>query len=280
LVKTTAAVLCATLLLTMAGPAAADQQWQVGTAPSFSSGKYGTESRTDVFYTPITARRLFANGDVSLVFPFTCIRGDGGVTVVAGSPVRTGTRTLDGTTRDTTLTRTGTTSEATAAPRTTSCGMGDIVIRGRYYAVDERGWIPTIAVRGHLKTPTADEELGLGTGRPDEGVGVEISRMFAATTVMVDGGYTFMGRPAGIDFNDVWWYDVGLGQDLAGDRVNISVFFEEYRAIAPGLDNARDILTAITVKSANGWQLQLSGEFGVSSGAPDRGFTLAASRRF
>ena len=277
--KTTTTALCVTLLLAMARPAQADQQWQVGTAPSFSSGRYGTDTRTDVFYTPITARRLFTNGDVSLVFPFTCIRGDGGVTVVAGSPVRTGTRTLDGTSRDTTLTRTGTLSDATSAP-TTSCGMGDIVVRGRYYIVDERGWLPTIAVRGHVKAPTADDELGLGTGRPDEGIGVEISRMFAGTTVMVDGGYTLIGKPAGIEFNNVWWYDVGLGQDLAGDRVNLSVFFEEYHAIVPGFENARDILAALTLKGAGGWQLQLSGEFGLSTGAPARGFSLGASRRF
>ena len=276
--KTITAALCATLLLAMAGPAQADPQWQVGTAPSFSSGKYGTDTRTDVFYTPVTARRLFSDGDLSFVFPFTCIRGDGAITVVAGAPVRTGTR--DATSGDVTRTRTGTTSDAAPVPRTTSCGIGDIIVRGRYYLIDERSWLPTIAVRGHLKAPTADEELGLGTGRPDEGIGVEISRMFLATTVMIDGGLTHIGKPAGIDFNNVWWYDVGIGQDLAGNRVNVSVFFEEYRAIVPGLRNARDILTAITLKSASGWQVQLSGEFGLSDGAPDRGFTFGASRRF
>jgi hypothetical protein len=277
--KTIIAALCATLLLTMARPAQADQQWQVGTAPSFSSGRYGTDSRTDVFYTPITARRLFADGDLSFVFPFTCIRGDGAITVVAGSPVRTGTRTLDGTSGDTTRTRTGSTTDIAPAPRATNCGIGDIVVRGRYYVVDERSWFPTIAVRGHVKAPTADEELGLGTGRPDEGIGLEISRMFRATTFMVDGGYTHIGKPSGIDFNNVWWYDFGIGQDLAGDRLNVSVFFEEYSAIVPGLPNARDVLTAVTLKGA-GWQVQLSGEVGLSDGAPDRGLTFGVSRRF
>lgn len=277
--KAITAALCATLLLTVARPALADQQWQVGTAPTFSSGTYGTDTRTDVFYTPITARRLFADGDLSFVFPFTCIRGDGAITVVAGAPVRTGT--LDRTSGDTTPTRTGTTTtDTTPPPPSTNCGMGDVVVRGRYYVADERSWLPTVAVRGHVKAPTADEDLGLGTGRPDEGIGLEISRLFLATTLMIDGGYTHIGKPSGIDFNNVWWYDVGVAQDLAGNRVNVSVFFEEYRAIVPGLPNARDILTAITLKSAGGWQVQLSAEFGLSEGAPDRGFTFGASRRF
>ena len=56
---------------------------------------------------------------------------------------------------------------------------------------------------------------------------------------MVDGGYTVIGKPAGVDYNNNWWYDVGVGQDLASGVVNLSVFFEEYRAIVPGLRECR-----------------------------------------
>ena len=59
-------------------------------------------------------------------------------------------------------------------PADAACGIGDIIVRGRYYLLDERGWLPTIAVRAHVKAPTASAERGLGTGRPDEGVGVEV----------------------------------------------------------------------------------------------------------
>ena len=79
------------ILMLLATPAvgrAQNGQWQFGSAPSFSSGKYGTDARTEVLHTPITARRLFGDGDVTFVFPITCIWGDGGVTVVNGSPVR------------------------------------------------------------------------------------------------------------------------------------------------------------------------------------------------
>jgi len=97
---------------------------------------------------------------------------------------------------------------------------------------------------------------------------------------MVDGGYTVIGKPAGVDFNNRWWYDVGIGQDLAKGVVNVSVFFEEYRAILPGLPNARIMLLAASLKGANGWRVQVSGEFGLSDGAPDHGITFGASRRF
>src|SRR5262245_9119114 len=175
-------LLFGTLLLLLLGPApgmAQTDHWQIGTAPSFSSGKYGTDERTEVLHTPITARRLFKDGDLSFVFPITCIRGTGGVTVVNGTPVRTeqtrtgstGGRTTGsdttgrtgsaGTSRTTTDTAVST--GTTPATPLTTCGMGDVIVRGRYYLIDQRSWLPTIAIRGHVKAPTASDERGLGT---------------------------------------------------------------------------------------------------------------------
>ena len=270
-----------TLLLFPLEAFAQGQQWQVGTAPSFSSGRYGTNASTDVFYTPISARRLFDRGDLTFVVPFTCIRGNGGVIIVNGMPVRQ--ERLDAAAR--TGTRTGTadtsrTSTAAAEP-TTTCGLGDIIVRGRYYVVDEHGAMPTIALRAHVKAPTASVDKGLGTGRPDEGVGVEVSRTISRGLVaMVDGGYTKIGDQPGFDYSNMSWYDVGLAQDLARDVVNVSVFFEQYRALVQGLENSRALVAAVSLKSASGWRLQFAGDFGLSDGAPDHGFTVGASRRF
>jgi hypothetical protein len=301
MLKTTCHALRAVLTVVLLPTAAhAADKWQVGTAPTFSSGKYGTDSRTEVLHTPITARRLFSNADLTLVFPMTCIWGSAGVTVVNGTPVRTErieaaattptattgrggeTPTRTGDTASTTRTTTEATATTTSAPGTVSaCGLGDIVVRGRYYVLDERGWMPTVAIRAHLKMPTADAERGLGTSRPDEGVGVEISRTFGrGSMAMLDGGYTIIGRPAGVEYRDNWWYDVGFGQNLGSDAMNLSVFFSEHRAIVPGLTNARDILVALNVKGASGWRIQLSGEKGLSDGSPDHGVTFGAARRF
>lgn len=264
------------LLVTPSVGRAEDGPWQFGSAPSFSSGKYGTDARTEVLHTPIIARRLFGDGDVTFVFPITCIWGDGGVTVVNGSPVRQQRLANSTAGRAATSGRSAAGSSGSAR----NCGMGDVVVRGRYYLLDERGWAPTIALRAHVKAPTASAERGLGTGRPDEGVGLEISRTIArGTLAMVDGGYTVIGKPAGVVYNNNWWYDVGIGQDVR-KFVNLSVFFEEYRTIVPGLTNPRDVLAAVSVTGAGGWRFQASGEFGLSDGAPDHGVTFGTSKRF
>jgi hypothetical protein len=266
------------LLISLVLPAAglaADEQWQIGSTPSFSSGTYGTGTRTEVFYTPFAARRLFADGDITLVVPFMCVWGNGSVTVLSGLPVRQQRLAAIGTTGGRAARR----PDAQATVR--NCGLGDIVVRGRYYLVDERGWAPTIAVRGHVKAPTASADRGLGTGRPDEGIGVEVSRSIAGgLTAMVDGGYTLIGKPSAAPFNNTWWYDVGLGQDLANGAVTLSALFGEYRAIVAGLEPGRDLLAAVSVKGASGWRIDVAAQFGLSDGAPDRGITVGASRRF
>lgn len=266
-------------------------QWRFGASPTFSTGRYGTDTRTEIVYTPIVARRLFADGDFTLVVPHLCISGDGGVTVVGGSPVRT-ERTEPARPGSTTPERppardaaredaTVTSGSGTGSQTARNCGFGDIVVRGRFYVLDERGFIPTVAIRGHVKAPTADDARGLGTGRPDEGVGVEVSRMLGrGFTVMVDGGYTVIGKPPDADFRNAWWYDAGVSQDLANGIVSLSVFLGEYSSVVPGFANARDILLTLGLKSGSGWRVQVSGEIGLSDGAPDRGFTFGASRRF
>jgi hypothetical protein len=285
-------------VLLLSATSAHGQTWQVGTAPSFLSGSYGGDAKTDIFYAPVTAKRLFKDGDFTIVVPYLCVTGTAGVTIVGESPIRTGgagastttvtsptrpgasgTRDAGTTTSRSTTTTTPTTPAAAAAVQR-ACGLGDVVVRGRYYVLDERAWYPTIALRAHVKAPTADDERGLGTGRPDEGIGAEITRTLGGgLSVMADGGYTFIGQPEGLELNRPWWYDVGLGQDLARGVVNVSVFFEQYQAIVPGLPNARDVLVALTLKS-RGWQTQLAAQVGASDGAAERGFTVGISRRF
>ena len=272
--RSTTFALAASLIVVPLTAYAQGERWQVGTAPSFSSGTYGTGLHTHVFHAPVTVRRLFADADVTIVVPFTCVSGNGFVTIVDGTPVRT-ERTAATSTR-----RSGSTRVA-AAPEAAYCGLGDVVVRGRYYVVDERGWLPTVAVRGHVKAPTASAGRGLGTGRPDEGIGIEISRLAGAGLVaMLDGGYTVIGEPDGIRYENNWWYEVGVGRDFANGRYNLSVFYAEDRALVNGLMNARELLAAIGLRGTQGWRFQASGQVGLSEGAPNHGVTLGASRRF
>lgn len=43
--------------------------WQAGPSVFYSTGTYGTSTRTTTLYVPFTMRRLFEKGDLSLVIP-------------------------------------------------------------------------------------------------------------------------------------------------------------------------------------------------------------------
>jgi len=265
--------------------AAADgpDRWQLGTASSLSTGNYGSLTSTKVVHTPFMIRRLFADGDLTLIVPMTCVDGNGDVTVVDGRPARTeqnGTGRTTSTDATTGRTTVSTTRTASANVPQTVCGVGDLVVRGRYYLLDEAAWFPTVALRAHVKLPTASVTRGLGTGRSDEGVGVETTKTIGqGLAVMLDAGFTFVGEPSDVTYNNAWWYAVGLGRDLT-PHVNVSAFYEHDRAIVTGFEDARDVLAAVSVKGPNGWRFQGSALFGLSSGAPARGMALGASRRF
>ena len=146
----------------------------MGFSPSYLTGDYGTGSTTTITYLPIAVRRLFDNGDVMFIMPYVCVTSDGAVTLLSGVPNRVSQSGKSGS---------GTSgggkgkNPGNAEPvSSTDCGIGDLILRGRYYLVDERKLIPTIAVTGRFKIPTADSIRGLGTGEFDEGAGVEVSK--------------------------------------------------------------------------------------------------------
>ena len=67
-----------------------------------------------------------------------------------------------------------------AGQKVTTTGIGDVILRGRYYLVEEQDYMPLIAVTARLKFPTANASQGLGTGEFDHGYGVEVSKLIGA----------------------------------------------------------------------------------------------------
>jgi hypothetical protein len=237
----------------------AESNWQIGIEPSFSSGDYGTDSDTDITYIPLMLTRSFADGDLSLTIPYIQIESKGGVTVIGGIPNRIGKG------------RRGT--AVTSSGKTTEEGLGDILLQGRYYALEEGDFAPLIAVTGLVKFPTADEDKGLGTGEADAGFGFECSKTLAANWLgLFDLGYTFIGEPSGLDLRDQWYYDFGVGYYLNED-VLISGYYEEWRSLVAGESNPRDLFFTLNYQVSSEIAFTAGMLFGLSDGAPDYGLS-------
>lgn len=278
----------------------ADRVWQVGVTPSYSSGNFGTNSTSTFLYVPLSIRRMFRDGDVSVVFPFVTATTDGRSVLLgeranrvdqsgpssgqesgsgdddddgggSGAGAGSGTGGCSG--------GCGLTSRA-AGQRSTTAGLGDIILRGRYYIVEERAVVPLIALTARMKLPTGSASQGLGTGAFDYGMGTAVSKMLTDSWIaMFDAGYNVIGSPDGLDLQNQHWYDVGAGYYVTKDLLG-SVFFEEYRAIVPGFVNARDFLFSLYYRASDAWRFNSGLSMGVSNGAPDHGFSIGASHAF
>jgi hypothetical protein len=253
-----------------------DPHWQIGPSLYYSSGDYGTGSRTTMTALPISIRRLFADGDLTLVvMPYLSITSDCSVTLVGGTPNRTGGTC--GTRPDPKNPGKSTKARDT---RTTQQGIGDTMLRGRYYVLDDHGLVPTLAVTAKIKIPTANRAQGLGTGEFDEGLGLELSKQFTQTWIgFADVGYTNLGDPPGLELQNQWNFDVGGGYYFS-KQLMASLFYEEWTAVIAELQNPRDLLAAINYVASPIFRLNASLARGLSSGAPDWAFTAGAAMRF
>jgi Putative MetA-pathway of phenol degradation len=261
-----------------------ERNWQIGFNPSYSSGNYGTNTTSSFLYAPLSLRRFFKDGDVSLVIPFVTVTTAGGATLVGGQPTQTVPESCfsnsgQGKPEDRPECQ-ALFSGGAQSQKVTNSGLGDIILRGRYYIVEENGWTPLVAITGRLKLPTADESKGLGTGKMDEGVGAEVSKLLGDNWItFIDGGFNIIGRPEGRNLRNQWWYDIGGGYYFSKNLLG-SVYFEEYRSLVSGAQNIRDVFFGMSYRASSEWRFNGGVAVGLSNGAPDHVFTVGTSYRF
>jgi len=74
-------------------------------------------------------------------------------------------------------------------------GLGDTELKLKYRPIDEKGWIPSLAVSGILKIPIASKSKGLGSGQTDFGVNAIATKKIGERWVVhLNLGYTFIGE--------------------------------------------------------------------------------------
>ena len=276
-------------------PQPPSRNWQIGFTPSYATGNFGTSSTSSFLYAPLSMRRLFKDGDMTVIVPFVTSTTDGRTTIVGGSATRVDDSSKSGSSGSGSDDDGGCSGKGqsgsgkdrvcgltTRGPgqKVTTSGLGDVIIKGRYYVAEEGDAMPLIALTARVKLPTANEQLGLGTGALDYGFGVELSKMFGENWIgFLDAGYNIIGDPDGLPFQNQHWYDVGAGYFVTKDFL-VSAYFEEYRAIVPGFVNARDVFFATNYTVSSDWRLNSGVTVGVSNGAPDYAFSVGASYRF
>jgi hypothetical protein len=247
-VRSFPALACVSFFLTaMGSQSTALYKWEVDSSVSYSSGDYGEEENTDIAYIPVSIKRFFSDGQVGVVVPWLYVK----------SP-----------------------SFEPEGGTETDSGLGDIWVKGRYYAVEQHGSWPYVDLLAKVKLPTADEGKYLGTGELDYEFGVDVSRWFARDWFgFAELDYTFVGDPPDFNYDDQIFLDLGGGRQVT-PSLQLSGYYEFASAIIPGDPDYQSVIFSGSYRTTP--QVRVYGlvEAGLTDGAPDYGVTFGCAYRY
>jgi hypothetical protein len=239
----------------------AREHWQLKVTPGYEQGDYDADGTTRIFGLPFTLRYLGENWDLSATLGYVRVDSPGNVTLVGGQATRTDTGNV---------------------ARRVDEGFGDIVLKGRYYLLQDTGAIdslPSITPLLRLKIPTA-RSPHLGTGEPDFGFGLEFDKTFGrAFIVFGDVTYTIIGEPAKERFDNRWGASVGAGYRIT-DVVTVSGLLDWRQAITQKQHDPVDLIGFVSFKLTPTFTASPYLSVGLTSGSADVGVGVELSYKF
>lgn len=277
--KLTWGVLLSGAALFPAAGLAADLPVSVGLGFEFTSGDYGTATRTDSIYAPVvigitpTDRwglsleipYLYQSNTNVVAGQFRQMQGQSmvGQRVVADM-AGPGSGMGSGTLR----------ASSNSDPSRAQSGLGDIILRAGYVLVPETGMTPQIRPAVSVKVPTADRDRGLGTGEFDEGISVEFSKWFGDWYTFVEPGYTIQGKSADLALKDYASCTGGVGYQVTDSFRPLVIL----KGASPPADGATALFEArVKLKYQATQHTGIEGYLakGITSSSPEYGTGIA-----
>lgn len=186
-------------------------KFSLGVGADYSTGKYGRNESTNIFYLPVIGRYEYDRWLFKVTLPYVRISGPVSAVAVDGRPVDPGTST----------------------ERRTESGIGDVVGAATYTAILQEKFF--LDVTGKLKLPTADDSKGLGTGKTDYSIQTDAYQVFGQLTGFAGIGYRWYGDPAGIDLKNAFFGSIGASYKVSPE-VSFGASLDYRQSILSGRD--------------------------------------------
>lgn len=241
-----AALLFAVAALASAAVPAQADPWSSTTGVGVSTGDYGGSDDTTITQVYETVRYQMERGDVGLTLPY--LFRDGGGTTPGESRV----------------------AGSAAIPQEAD-GLGDVKLRGRYYAVEEAESRPGLDWTGFVKFPTASDDKGLGTGRFDAGLGPELTRHFGSLIGLASMELVLRDRPDNSTLKAVRLdYSIGAGYPVT-DRWTAYLSLDGGTPSSSGADAPLELVASSVCRISESVRLEGYLLGGLTDGSPDFG---------
>jgi hypothetical protein len=239
----------AALAFPLASPAAQafDGKLTLSAGVDYSSGDYGEDEDTEVWYFPVTAKYELGRSVFKLTVPYLKIDGPSGCTVIDGRPI---------------CAESGTSSNEE--------GLGDVVLGYTYSLTPQPVSGIFVDLGGKVKFATADEDKGLGTGENDYALQADVFYLAGNVTPFATLGYRFMGEPDGYDLDDTWFGTLGVDYKLSQAN-NVGGLWDLRESVTQNGEGTSEVMLYWTHKFSGSYKLQTYAVSGFTDDSPDYG---------
>jgi len=245
-----------TLLAAVCSPVqAADGKFSANLGFDYSSGKYGSQTKTETWALPLSLKYRTDDWSLRLSTAWLRVKGDGNVTP-EGDPLNT--------------------SRTTAI----SEGMGDISATATYNLVDERTAWGGLDISGKIKFGTASTAKSLGTGKNDYTLQAELFKPIKNQwTPFVSLGYKWKGDPEAINYRNVWLGSVGTDYRVT-PSLSLGGSYDWQQAVTRTSGPISEAMLYLSYRLNTANKLNLYAVGGFSRASPDWGSGFILSHRF
>jgi hypothetical protein len=221
-------------------------QYRVSAGLDYSSGGYGASKTTDIAYSYVNVRAAKGPWTFKLILPWIDVSGPAVL--------------LDGP---------GAGSIATGTSRNAS-GLGDITLSATYSLESLYDRQLYVDFTGRIKLPTASFSKGLGTGKTDGALQVDVAQGIGRFMPFITIGYKANGRPPGYHLRDIVYGTVGLQYNIS-DRTVVGAMFDYRQASLRTAADPREGTAYVNVRVTKKWSVNVYGVAGFSRNSPSAG---------
>ena len=248
------ALLCTLLAAFCPSVQAADDKLSINMGLDYSSGNYGSQTRTETWSLPLSLKYKTDVWSLRVSTAWLRVQGAGNVTP-DGDPLNTS----------------GTVS--------TTEGMGDISASLTYNLIDERSNWAGLDIGGRIKFGTADKTKSLGTGENDYTLHADIFKPLDNWMPFLRLGYKWKGDPASIEYRNVWLGSVGTNYRMT-PTVSIGGSYDWQQAVSQTGSPTSEALLYLNFRLNAVNKLNLYAVGGFSDASPDWGSGLIFTHNF
>jgi len=225
----------------------------------YSRGGYGESRDTRIRYLPVSHEVAKGSWRFKATVPMLEISGPANVLVNVGSV--------------------GGFSGARAA-QVSSDGLGDVSFNLTYEVPPWSAQAPFIDISAEFKAPTADPQQGLGTGRPDAGVQVDLYQVAGPLTVFASAGYRYRRlSPFYAGLENSFYGSLGASAHL-GDTLQYGLIYDFRQAASAFAGETHELLPYLSWAMSPAWSAMLYTVTGFTEDSAELAAGVQLSRRW